>query len=51
VAARRPSAARLGGRNDITPATLTLTPDDLGVRITYLFGEPAPDRDFAVPYA
>lgn len=35
----------------ITPANLTLTPEDLGVRITYLFGEPAPDRDFAVPYA
>lgn len=37
--------------NDLNPATLSLSPEDLGVRITYLFAEPAPDRDFAVPFA
>jgi DNA-binding transcriptional MerR regulator len=38
------------GSHDLS-AGLTLTPEDLGVRITYLFGEPGPDRDFAVPYS
>ncbi|HWB67055.1 MAG TPA: helix-turn-helix domain-containing protein [Mycobacteriales bacterium] len=37
--------------HDITPAALSLTPEDLGVRITYLFAEPAPDRDFAIAFA
>ena len=40
----------------IDPKTLSLTPEDLGVRITYLAGQPpsetsAPDCDFAVPFA
>lgn len=40
----------------ITPEKLSLTPDDLGSRITYLASEPitetsVPDTDFAVPFA
>lgn len=41
----------------IDPKRLTLTPEDLGVRITYLASRapdgttPAPDCDFAVPFA
>jgi hypothetical protein len=40
----------------IEPERLSLTPEDLGVRITYLASQPPgetsmPDRDFAVPFA
>jgi DNA-binding transcriptional MerR regulator len=40
----------------IDPKTLSLTPEDLGVRITYLASKPpsetsAPECDFAVPFA
>jgi hypothetical protein len=40
----------------IDPKQLSLTPEDLGVRITYLASQPpsetsAPDCDFAVPFA
>ena len=40
----------------IDPKTLSLTPEDLGVRITYLVSQPvtetsAPECDFAVPFA
>jgi DNA-binding transcriptional MerR regulator len=40
----------------IDPETLSLTPEDLGVRITYLASKPpsetsAPECDFAVPFA
>jgi DNA-binding transcriptional MerR regulator len=41
---------------DIDPKKLSLTPEDLGVRITYLASKPpsetnAPECDFAVPFA
>jgi DNA-binding transcriptional MerR regulator len=42
------------GEHGIRPESLTLTPDDLGVRITYTASGPeasAPDREFAVPFA
>ncbi len=37
----------------ISAESLGLTPEDLGVRITYLASDPvtAPDCDFAVPFA
>ena len=40
----------------INPKQLSLTPEDLGVRITYLASPPitetsAPECDFAVPFA
>jgi hypothetical protein len=40
----------------ITPETLTLSPEDLGMRITYLAIGPVtetsvPSSDFAVPFA
>lgn len=42
--------------NDLNPESLTLKPEDLGMRITYLASGPVtetsvPDRDFAVPFA
>lgn len=42
--------------HDLKPENLELTPDDLGIRITYLASEPitpasVPDCDFAVPFA
>ena len=44
------------GAQGIDPKQLSLTPEDLGVRITYLASPPitetsAPDCDFAVPFA
>jgi DNA-binding transcriptional MerR regulator len=44
------------GARGIDPKQLSLTPEDLGVRITYLASPPitetsAPDCDFAVPFA
>jgi DNA-binding transcriptional MerR regulator len=35
----------------VDSATLTIRPDELGMRITYVLHEPAPDCDFAVPFA
>jgi DNA-binding transcriptional MerR regulator len=45
-----------GEEQHIDPKTLSLTPEDLGVRITYLASKPprettAPECDFAVPFA
>jgi hypothetical protein len=42
--------------NDLNPEDLTLKPEDLGMRITYLASGPVtetsvPDCDFAVPFA
>jgi DNA-binding transcriptional MerR regulator len=42
--------------HDLTPERLAITPEDLGLRITYLASEPTtetsvPDCDFAVPFA
>jgi DNA-binding transcriptional MerR regulator len=44
------------GEQSIDPKKLSLTPEDLGVRITYLVRQPlteksAPECDFAVPFA
>jgi len=48
--------AGLGRRAGHRPEAVSLTPEDLGVRITYLASQPptetsAPDCDFAVPFA
>jgi hypothetical protein len=44
------------GEHGIKPEDLDLTPEDLGVRITYLTSQPVTDTsvrdcDFAVPFA
>ena len=44
------------GERGTKPEDLDLTPEDLGVRITYLASQPVtdtsvPDCDFAVPFA
>ncbi len=36
---------------NIDATTLRIRPDELGMRITYVLHEPAPDCDFAVPFA